>query len=228
MKCESRGGQETFLCSSCLMWSFRLSIESYVKVEAKWKCYIKPQSPEGSQACHLLWAEQRPFWRSYTSYRLLIFFFKLRLNSSDWTSPFTGMCNKKKSKRKKAIWRYVIVNMMVLLFSFELKNKLWPITHFKHYLANSAVLRRGLLNKFLQIPLATTAHNQACHFPRNRRVVKITAFEEWKFYTVSSLFGSHLPDSVDIWQHLPIEKGEIPAINKKRRRIFNHEGRLVS
>lgn len=46
-------------------------------------------------------------------------FFKLRLNSSDWMSPFTGMC--KKTKRKMAIWRYVIVNMMVLLFSFELK-----------------------------------------------------------------------------------------------------------
>lgn len=76
-------------------------------------------------------------------------------------------------------------------------------------------MRQGLLNKFLQIPLATTAHNQACHFPRNRRVVKITAFEEWKFYTVSSLFGSHLPDSADIWQHLPIELGEIPTINKK-------------
>lgn len=58
----------------------------------------------------------------------------------------------------------MIVNMMGLIFSFELEADMQSsdkciIAHFKYYLANSAVLHQGLLNKFLQIPLATTAHN---------------------------------------------------------------------
>ena len=40
---------------------------------------------------------------------------------------------------------------------------------------------RPTRTKFLQISFVAAVHNQACHFPRNRRVVEITAFEEWKF-----------------------------------------------
>lgn len=61
-------------------------------------------------------------------------FFRLRLNRSDWKSPITGSVQKMKGK----VGDSVIVNMMGLLFSFELKtdmqsfdkslilNTIWP------------------------------------------------------------------------------------------------------
>lgn len=73
-------------------------------------------------------------------------------------------------------------------FSFKTQLSIW---------VNSAVRAEADLNKFLQISSLATVHNQACHFPRNRRVVKITAFEEWKF--THCLFLNRSSNKIDIW-----------------------------
>lgn len=63
--------------------------------------------------------------------------------------------------------------------------------------ASSAVRAEAYSSKFLQISSLATVHNQACHFPRNRRVVKITAFEEWKF--THCLFLNRSSNKIAIW-----------------------------
>lgn len=73
-------------------------------------------------------------------------------------------------------------------FPFKRRLSIW---------VKSAVGAEAYLNKFLQISSLATVHTQACHFPRNRRVVKITAFEEWKF--THCLFLNRSSNKIAIW-----------------------------
>lgn len=121
----------------------------------------------------------------------------LCLNSIDWTAPaqssgVRGVC----SPLIKAIWPNVIITSSCIenmkstdkldRCSFKRRLSIW---------VNSAVRAEAYLDKFLQISSLATVYNQACHFPRNRRVVKITAFEEWKFTHCLSLKQAHEQNS---------------------------------